>query len=306
MRHDRHFKALIERFARDFLAAFVPDLAAALDDGPLEPLDPATRGEEPHARDRLPDLVLRGRMCGDDAFFLIHIEAQHRHRPDFPARMFAYWVRLRARHDRPVFPIAFLTQDRPRGPAPRTHLETVAGLEVARFSYHVVQLATLRWSDFQEVRNPVVAALLVQMSVAPSELVRVKLESWLKVLALSLSHEQRRFLVGLVEAYSPLSPEQDAEFRTRIEHLAPPIKEELMQEWTNSWLEEGKAKGLAEGRHDGALRAVLRVLGRRTGLPGPDVQARLTGLDAGALEELLDAAIDFTGADELTTWLDAR
>ena len=41
MHHDRHFKALIERFAREFLEAFVPDLAAALEEAPLEPLDPS-------------------------------------------------------------------------------------------------------------------------------------------------------------------------------------------------------------------------------------------------------------------------
>jgi hypothetical protein len=350
MPHDRRYKTLIEGFARDFLAAFVPDLEAALDEGPLEPIDPATRGEEPHARDRLPDLVLRGRLRGEEAWFLIHLEAQHRHQPDFPARMYAYWVRLRARHDRPVFPIAFLTHARPRKAAPAVYEEVVAGRRVARFEYHVVQLNALRWQDFVALPNPVAAALLVQMGVAPAERVGVKWEGWLRLLALPLSREQRRFLIGLVEAYSTLTPTQDADFRARIEGLAPPLKEVLMTEWTNSWLEEGKQKGLAqgmqegrqkglqegrqkglqegrqkglqegrqkglqegrheglqEGRHEGALRVALRLLGRRVGLPGPEVQTRLAALPAEAIEDLVEAAIDFASPADLVAWLDAR
>ncbi|MEB3328340.1 MAG: DUF4351 domain-containing protein [Candidatus Sericytochromatia bacterium] len=310
MPHDRRYKTLLEGFARDFLAAFVPDLAAALDDSPLEPIDPATRGQEPHARDRLPDLVLRGRMKGEEAWFLIHIEAQHRHQPDLPARMYAYWVRLRARHDRPVFPIAFLTHARPRKASPDVYEEVVAGRRVARFEYQVVQLSALRWQDFIALPNPVAAALLVQMGVASADRVRVKWESWMRLLALPLSREERRFLVGLTEAYSPLTPDQDAEFRARVDALQPPLKEVLMTEWTNSWMEEGKQKGLEqglqEGRHEGALRAALRLLGRRVGLPGPEVQARLAALPAEALEDLVEAAIDFAGPADLVAWLDAR
>lgn len=103
-----------------------------------------------------------------------------------------------------------------------------------------------------------------------------------------------------------------------------------MTEWTNSWMEEGKQKGLQagleqglqegrqkglqegrqkglqEGRHQGALRAALRLLGRRIGLPGPEAQARLEALSAEALEDLVEAVLDFQGPEDLVTWLDAR
>lgn len=67
-----------------------------------------------------------------------------------------------------------------------------------------------------------------------------------------------------------------------------------MREWTNSWIEEGIEQGLHQGlnqglnqgRHEGALRTVLRQRGRRVGLPGPDLQARLEALTSEALEDL--------------------
>lgn len=83
-----------------------------------------------------------------------------------------------------------------------------------------------------------------------------------------------------------------------------------MTEFTNTWIEEGKQQGLQEGRqegqHAGALRTVLRVLGRRVGLPGPAAQAQLAALPAEALEDLAEAAVDFEGPEALLRWLEGR
>jgi hypothetical protein len=56
-------------------------------------------------------------------------------------------------------------------------------------------------------------------------------------------------------------------------------------------------------RSEEALRFVLRMLGRRIGLPDPDVQARLETLTTKQLEDLGEALLDFTQAEDLTAWL---
>ncbi|MEB3328923.1 MAG: DUF4351 domain-containing protein [Candidatus Sericytochromatia bacterium] len=72
---------------------------------------------------------------------------------------------------------------------------------------------------------------------------------------------------------------------------------------------EGRAQGLAlgetAGRQQEALRLVLRMLGRRVGLPGAEAQARLEGLTTEQLEDLGEALLDFTQPEDLTAWLGA-
>jgi hypothetical protein len=79
--------------------------------------------------------------------------------------------------------------------------------------------------------------------------------------------------------------------------------EELRAEGRAEGLAEGRARGLEMGRQQEALRFVLRALGRRVGLPGPDVQARLEALTTEQLEDLGEALLDFTRPEDLTAWL---
>ncbi|MEB3327881.1 MAG: DUF4351 domain-containing protein [Candidatus Sericytochromatia bacterium] len=68
---------------------------------------------------------------------------------------------------------------------------------------------------------------------------------------------------------------------------------------------EGEARGLVQGRQQEALRVVLRQLGRRIGLPGPEVQEQLASLTVEQLEDLGEALLDFARAEDLSAWLSA-
>jgi Domain of unknown function (DUF4351) len=48
---------------------------------------------------------------------------------------------------------------------------------------------------------------------------------------------------------------------------------------------------------------VLRVLNRRVGSLEPDVDERLQALSVPQMKDLLDAALDFQGMDELIGWM---
>ncbi len=74
--HDRIFKELIRTFFIEFIELFFPELHADLEPESLEFLDKevftdVTEGEKHEA-----DLIVKTRLRGQEAYFLIHIEAQ--------------------------------------------------------------------------------------------------------------------------------------------------------------------------------------------------------------------------------------
>lgn len=56
------------------------------------------------------------------------------------------------------------------------------------------------------------------------------------------------------------------------------------------------------GRQEGKQTFILRVLTKRVGSVAPDVEAQVKALSLGLLEELLDAALDFTQMSDLMEW----
>jgi hypothetical protein len=61
-----------------------------------------------------------------------------------------------------------------------------------------------------------------------------------------------------------------------------------------SWMEEGEQK------------AALKMVRRRVGAIDPTIDRRLQLLSVPQLENLLDAALDFSEPPELLNWLDAE
>jgi predicted transposase YdaD len=74
-------------------------------------------------------------------------------------------------------------------------------------------------------------------------------------------------------------------------------------------IEQGRAEGIeqgrAEGRAEGHLALVLRQLTRRCGALAPATETRIRQLTLGQLAQLAEALLDFTGTDDLDTWLQA-
>ena len=66
---------------------------------------------------------------------------------------------------------------------------------------------------------------------------------------------------------------------------------------------KGKAEGEAKGKVQEACRLVLRLLARRVGLLGQDLQARVESLDLDSLEALAEALLDFESVGQLEAWL---
>jgi predicted transposase YdaD len=79
------------------------------------------------------------------------------------------------------------------------------------------------------------------------------------------------------------------------------------QERTMSYVTTGERigyeRGEQEGRQKQAQELVLRLLKRRVGELAPEVQERIQSLSLEQLEALGEALLDFTGLEDLLSWL---
>jgi predicted transposase/invertase (TIGR01784 family) len=68
----------------------------------------------------------------------------------------------------------------------------------------------------------------------------------------------------------------------------------------------GEARGEARGEVKEAQSLIFRLLKRRVGNVSREMETKIESLPLARLEELHDAALDFTQIGDLTTWLDAN
>jgi Domain of unknown function (DUF4351) len=80
-------------------------------------------------------------------------------------------------------------------------------------------------------------------------------------------------------------------------------QKERVMEIITSWMERGIEQGIEQGRKQVALRLVSRLLTKRIGELDASLDRRLQDLSIGQLEDLHDAALDFTQVSQLMSWL---
>ena len=107
-------------------------------------------------------------------------------------------------------------------------------LRVLDFRFQAIQLNRLSWRDFLEHENPVAAALMAKMKIAPEDRYRVK-ASCIRLLAtLRLDPARTRLLSGFIDTYLRLDPGEEKLFREEVEGLGQGVKEKAM-EIVTSW-----------------------------------------------------------------------
>jgi flagellar biosynthesis/type III secretory pathway protein FliH len=123
------------------------------------------------------------------------------------------------------------------------------------FRYDVIQLNRLNWRDFAKKSNPVAAALMAKVNVAPSGRARVKLECLRLLVTLKLNQAKTRLISGFVDSYLKLDGEQLARFEAEV-RAAPFEQKEKVMEIVTSWMEEGLRKGRKEGEREGKRKGI--------------------------------------------------
>jgi predicted transposase YdaD len=318
MNHDRLFKELLTVFFVEFLWLFFPRLAAELDpDAAVVPLDKEVFTDVTQCETHEVDLVMRAKLRGEDAFFLIHVESQSTPQSGFPRRMFHYFARLTEKYDLPVYPIVIFSYDTPTRPEPDHYTVAFPDLNVLQFRYRVIQLNRLPWRRFVRQENPVASALMAKMKMLPSERPRVKLECLRLLASLRLDPAKARLIGGFVESYLRLSAQEMAQYERALAALEPAEKEatmEVLTYWEERGLatgrqegrQEGQQEGRQEGRQQGKEALVARLLRRRLGSLPAGMMARLEKLSPELLDDLGEALLDFTSMADLDSWLARR
>jgi len=294
--HDEHFKGLLRTFFREFLEAFLPDLAADLKPGRIELLDKELlESAGRSARPRFVDLVAKVQFRRQAGFVLVHVEHWSSRRSDARRRMFFYAARLMEERRLPVYPVLLTSYDRPLSREPDRYVVEVRGLRVVEFGFRVVQLNRLGWRDYARKPNPAAAALMARMRIAPVDRVKVRLHPLRLLVQLCLDRRKMDLIAGFVSAYLALTGKEHLAFARELDRIEDRREKrkvmELITEWERKGRTEGRTEGRAEGRRQTLREDILDVLEARFDAVPYPLRERIQAVQAEAvLKKLLRQA----------------
>lgn len=312
--HDKLFKELLTTFFADFLALFAPEMSDSIEPSSIVFLEKEIFSDVTTGDVREVDLLVQAKRRDNDSFFLVHTESQSDSQKNFDRRMFRYFARLHEKYTLPIYPIALLTFDRPLKQQASVYEVRFPDLDVLRFRYLLVQLNQLDWRAYLAQPNPIAAALMAKMRIAPADRPRVRLECLRMLVTLKLDMARTRLISGFVDAYLRLSSEEEELFDSELASLTKSDQEDIM-EITTSWtekgikigleqgLEQGLARGLEQGRVHEANRLIVKLLSKRFGTIQSTLLERIQLLSVTQLEELAEAVLDFGTIADLQQWL---
>ena len=299
--HDRLFKELLSTFLVEFIELFLPEMMAYLEPDSVIFLDKEVFTDVTAGDHYETDLLAQVQFKGKPSFFLIHIENQASNQIAFSKRMFRYFARLYEKYDYPVYPIAVFSYDQPTTPAPSDFEIVFPDFSVLSFNYRVIQLNQLSWRNFLTQKNPVAAALMAKMQIAPTDRPKVKAECLRLLVTLNLDPARIQLISGFVDTYLRLNPEEKLEFNATLEQADPIVRGEVM-EIVTSWQLEGREEGREEGRQS-QIELVSFLLTNQLGQLPSLVGHQIQGLGLFQLKQLGKQFSTFDTVDELSGWI---
>lgn len=175
--------------------------------------------------------------------------------------------------------------------------------KVLEFHYKAIQLNRLNWRDYLNQSNPVAAALMAKMRIAPVDRPRVKVECLRLLATLRLDPARTRLISGFVDTYLRLNAQEDQVFQSEIGRLETRERQEVM-EIVTSWMEPGIEQGIEQGIDRGTRSLVLQQLTTLFGeLPEP-LRTRISELPSDRIQSLSLALLRFQTIDDLEQWLE--
>jgi predicted transposase/invertase (TIGR01784 family) len=302
--HDRLFKELLSTFFLEFLQLFLPQVAEQIEPEsveflPQEYFTDLTAGEK-----KVIDLLAQVRLAGQEIGFLIHVEAQSCSETDFARRMFFYFARLHQKYLQPIYPVVIFSFDQPLRQEPQTYQVEFKDLKVMEFNFAAIQLNSLNWQDFLNQPNPIAAALMAKMQIAPQDRPKVKAECLRLLATLQLDPAKTQLISGFVDTYLRLNAQEEQVFQAEIGRLEETTREGVMQIVT-SWTQQGIEQGIEQGVEQGERAIILRQLTRRFVELPDSLRSQVEALPLAQIEALGDALLDFQAVADLAAWLQA-
>jgi Domain of unknown function (DUF4351) len=287
------------------LELFIPELAQTIEPDSIRFLQQEYFIDLTSGDEKIVDLLVEVRQAGDEMAFLVHLEAQAFSEANFTRRIFFYFARLYQKYLQRVYPIVVFSFDEPYREEPCQHRVEFPQLKVLEFNFTAIQLNRLNWRDYLHQANPVAAALMSKMRIAPADRPKVKAECLRLLATLRLDPARTRLISGFVDTYLRLSQREEQVFQEELGRIEPTEREGIMEivtSWMEQGLEQGRQRGLEEGlQHERSL--LLRLLVRKLGSVPPDLRLKIEDLSVSQLEALGDALLDFSAIADLATWL---
>ncbi|KAM3091941.1 Rpn family recombination-promoting nuclease/putative transposase [Phormidesmis sp. 146-12] len=292
--HDRLFKELLTTFFAEFLDLFLPEIASTIERDSIQFLPQEYFADLTSGEDKIIDLLVEVKQSGEEVGFLVHIEAQSYTQSNFARRMFFYFARLYQKYVQRIYPIVVFSFDEPLRAEPQTHTVEFSGLKVLEFNFAAIQLNQLDWRNFIDQPNPIAAALMSKMRIAPQDRPRVKAECLRLLTTLRLDPAKTRLISGFVDTYLRLNEVEEPLFAEEIGKLEATEQEQIM-EITTSWM----AQGMAQGERS----LIFRLLARKVGEVPEALRRQIEALPIEQLESLGEALLDFSSVSDLERWL---
>ena len=257
---------------------------------------------------------------GSETWLLIHIEVQGYQDSSFEKRMYIYNYRIFDRYEVEVISLALLTDTHPNY---RPHQ-----YQVSRWGFkYIFQFPTVKlldyhreWDTLESNPNPfglvVMAFLKSQQESSGLGQLNWKVKLVKLLYERKYSRKQVRQLFGFIDWALNLPEELELVFRDEVSKLEETNKmayvtsiermgiKKGLEEGLEKGREEGLEKGREEGLREGTLVLALRLLKRRLGEFGGEIEQQVKALPLEKLEILGEALLDFTRLDDLTAWLE--
>lgn len=130
--------------------------------------------------------------------------------------------------------------------------------EVTRFRYVAFGLSGCRAEDYLERSEPLAWALAAVMDPGPLSRTELRLACLHQIGKARLPVEQRGLLADFVDAYLPLTPEEEEEYKIALGGKPKEANAMFM-----TWSERTRAEGFREGKKEGAKETLRKVLLRQ-------------------------------------------
>ncbi len=305
---DNAWKDLLNQFFREFMEFFFVPIAADIGwqrgyeflDKELEQI---TRDHRIGRRlaDKLVKVWLRD---GSEQWLLIHLEVQGALRRGFTKRIYVYNYRIFDKYDTEVISLVLLT-DSPR-PSQLMTWKTGRWDCDLTFRFPVISLADYetRWDELEASRNPFALAVMAHLRVKQAHGDNLRKFAWKRELIFRLyergyTRQEIYAFFRFLDWVMSLSPELEEKLKTDIDQY----KEGKRMPYISTWERLVKEDGRVEGIEQGTRNILLRLLQRKFGDINAGDQARIAELPLSQLDKLSEALLDFTNAQQLTTWL---
>ncbi|KYC38257.1 flagellar assembly protein H [Scytonema hofmannii PCC 7110] len=293
--HDQLFKTLLSTFFVEFIELFLPEVANYLERTPITFLPQEYFTDLMTGERKIIDLLALVKFRGQETCFIIHVENQSYTESDFARRMFFYFAKLHQEYLLPIYPVVVFSFDEPKRQERKQYQVEFPNLKVLEFNFTAIQLNQLNWRDFLQQKNPVAAALMAKMRIAPEDRAKVKAECLRLLTTLRLDPARTKLISGFVDTYLELNASEEQVFQRELDSMGLRQEEQVM-EIVTSWMKTGMQQE--------AQKLVLRQLNRRLGTIEPPLEQRIRELPLARSEDLSEALLDFVEISDLVNWLE--